>query len=206
MADKKFTYLNRDLSWLSFNHRVLLEADDETVPLYSRIQFLSIFSSNLDEFFRVRMPSIYAFTSLDNKKKALREEYPKDLVRSVKEMVQLQLEDFGRILTKGILPALKDNNIHLYYGDAIDPAHKETIREYFLSRVLSFLQPIILKTENQANVFLRTITCILLFIWNPSLNRAHRYMHCSIFHRTSCQDFLICQKSAIRAIFFSWMM
>ena len=154
MADKKFTYLNRDLSWLSFNHRVLLEADDETVPLYSRIQFLSIFSSNLDEFFRVRMPSIYAFTSLDNKKKALREEYPKDLVRSVKEMVQLQLEDFGRILTKGILPALKDNNIHLYYGDAIDPAHKETIREYFLSRVLSFLQPIILKTENQANVFL----------------------------------------------------
>ena len=57
MADKKFTYLNRDLSWLSFNHRVLLEAGDESVPLYSRIQFLSIFSSNLDEFFRVRMPS-----------------------------------------------------------------------------------------------------------------------------------------------------
>ena len=154
MADQKFTYLNRDLSWLSFNHRVLLEADDETVPLYSRIQFLSIFSSNLDEFFRVRMPSIYAFTSLENKKKALREEYPKDLVQSVKEMIQLQLEDFGRILTKGILPALKDNNIHLYYGDAIDPQHKETIREYFLSRVLSFLQPVILKTENQANVFL----------------------------------------------------
>ncbi|MEI9808833.1 MAG: hypothetical protein WDO16_13750 [Bacteroidota bacterium] len=50
------------LSWLSFNHRVLLEAGDETVPLYSRISFLSIFSSNLDEFFRVRMPSIYAFT------------------------------------------------------------------------------------------------------------------------------------------------
>ena len=154
MADKKFIYLNRDLSWLSFNHRVLLEADDETVPIYSRIQFLSIFSSNLDEFFRVRMPSIYAFTSIKDRKKALREEYPEDLVQSVKEMVQRQLEDFGRILTRGILPALKENGIHLYYGDAIDPEHKETIREYFLSRVLSFLQPIILKTENQPNVFL----------------------------------------------------
>ena len=61
---KEYTFINRDLSWLSFNHRVLLEAADETVPLYSRIQFLSIFSSNLDEFFRVRMPSIYAFTSI----------------------------------------------------------------------------------------------------------------------------------------------
>src|SRR5574339_207981 len=106
---KEYSFLNRDLSWLSFNHRVLLEAADETVPLYSRIQFLSIFSSNLDEFFRVRMPSIYAFTSIDNKKKALREEYPKNLVRDVKEMVQKQLEDFGRILTKQILPALNEN-------------------------------------------------------------------------------------------------
>ena len=51
MAADKYTFLNRDLSWLSFNHRVLMEAADETVPLYSRISFLSIFSSNLDEFF-----------------------------------------------------------------------------------------------------------------------------------------------------------
>ena len=61
-------FLNRDLSWLSFNHRVLMEAADKTVPLYSRISFLSIFSSNLDEFFRVRMPSIFAFTSIESKK------------------------------------------------------------------------------------------------------------------------------------------
>ena len=151
---KEFTFLNRDLSWLSFNHRVLLEAADESVPLYSRIQFLSIFSSNLDEFFRVRMPSIYAFTSIKSKKIELREEYPEDLVGEVKKMVQAQLEDFGRILTKQILPGLKENGIYLYYGDAINTEHKESIREYFLSRVLSFLQPIILKKENQENVFL----------------------------------------------------
>lgn len=154
MADKQFTFLNRDLSWLSFNHRVLLEAADETVPLYSRIQFLSIFSSNLDEFFRVRMPSIYAFTSIKAKKTSLRDEYPEDLVHTVKQMVQVQLEDFGKIFTRQVLPGLKNNNIHLYYGDAINTAHQEAAREYFLSKVLSFLQPVMLKEENKPRVFL----------------------------------------------------
>ena len=151
---KEYTFINRDLSWLSFNHRVLLEAADTSVPLYSRIQFLSIFSSNLDEFFRVRMPSIYAFTSINSKKTGLREEYPEDLAHKVIEYLQGQLEDFGRIFTRQILPALEDNNIHLYYGDEIRPEHKETVVEYFLSRVLSFLQPVILKKENQGNIFL----------------------------------------------------
>ena len=151
---KEYTFINRDLSWLSFNHRVLLEAADETVPLYSRIQFLSIFSSNLDEFFRVRMPSIYAFSSINSKKTYLRDEYPENLVQSVIDYLQTQLEDFGRIFTRQILPSLRHNNIHLYYGDPIKPEHDEMITDYFLSRVLSFLQPVILKKENRGSIFL----------------------------------------------------
>ena len=131
-----------------------MEAADETVPLYSRISFLSIFSSNLDEFFRVRMPSIFAFTSIDAKKISLREEYPKDLVERVQETVLSHQEEFGRIFTQQILPGLRKNNINLYYGDPILPEHKDVIREYFLSRVLSFLQPVILRKENQPDVFL----------------------------------------------------
>ena len=154
MGENQFTFLNRDLSWLSFNHRVLMEAADESVPLYSRIQFLSIFSSNLDEFFRVRMQSIYTFTNIYTKKISLRDEYPEDLVATVNETVQKQLEDFGNILSKHILPGLKKNGIHLYYGNYLHAEHKDAIREYFLAKVLSFLQPIILEKENQANVFL----------------------------------------------------
>ncbi len=152
--DNKYVFLNRDLSWLSFNHRVLMEAADKTVPLYSRISFLSIFSSNLDEFFRVRMPSIFAFTSIDAKKTSIREEYPKDLVQQVQTEVHRQLEEFGAVLKKQILPELADNHIWLYYDDPIRAEHKETVMEYFLSKVLSFLQPIILRKENQATVFL----------------------------------------------------
>lgn len=154
MAEDKYIYLNRDLSWLSFNHRVLMEAADETVPLYSRISFLSIFSSNLDEFFRVRMPSIFAFSSIGSKKISIEEEYPKDLVAQVQRMIQVQLEDFGKILSGQIIPALKKEGICLYYGEPIHEEHEETIREYFLSKVLSFLQPIILRKDNQADVFL----------------------------------------------------
>ena len=154
MAPANNIFLNRDLSWLSFNQRVLKEAADPSVPLYSRISFLSIFSSNLDEFFRVRMPSIFAFTSIDAKKISLREEYPKGLVQEVQETVQRHQEEFGRILSQQIIPELKKNNICLYYGESPDPAHHEVIREYFLSKVLSFLQPVLLQKENQPNVFL----------------------------------------------------
>ncbi|MBC7875207.1 MAG: polyphosphate kinase 1 [Ferruginibacter sp.] len=154
MAENKYVFLNRDLSWLSFNHRVLREAADKTVPLYSRISFLSIFSSNLDEFFRVRMPSIFAFTSIESKKISLEEEYPKDLVQQVQQTVHLQLEEFGSILVGQILPELSQNHIHLYYNEPIREEHAETIREFFLSKVLSFLQPIILRKDNQAAVFL----------------------------------------------------
>jgi polyphosphate kinase len=174
MKDINYSFLNRDLSWLSFNHRVLLEAADESVPLYSRIQFLSIFSSNLDEFFRVRMPSVYAFTAIHAKKTSLRDEYPEDLVHVVKKTVQRQLEDFGKILAQQILPALKENNIHLYYGDEIRAEHKDTVLDYFLSRVLSFLQPVILKKENRDNVFLENNYLYFIIDTSPAHDPAAR--------------------------------
>lgn len=154
MADEKYLFLNRDLSWLSFNHRVLLEAADKNVPLYNRISFLSIFSSNLDEFFRVRMPSIFAFSAIEGKKIGIRDEYPKGLVQQVQAMVYNQLEEFGAVLTGQIIPELRENHIHLYYNEPVREEHKETVREYFLSKVLSFLQPVMLQKENQGSVFL----------------------------------------------------
>lgn len=154
MADDKYFFLNRDLSWLSFNHRVLMEAADKTVPIYNRVSFLSIFSSNLDEFFRVRMPSIFAFSAIDAKKAGIRDEYPKKLVQQVQSMVFEQQEEFGSILTRQIIPELEQNHICLYYDKPIRSEHHETVREYFLSKVLSFLQPVMLQKENQGAVFL----------------------------------------------------
>ncbi len=176
MADNKSVFLNRDLSWLSFNQRVLMEAADKSVPLYSRISFLSIFSSNLDEFFRVRMPSIFALTSITAKKTSIREEYPKNLVQLVQTEVQKQLEEFGSIFKNQIIPELRFNNICLYYNEPIRQEHLESSREYFLSKVLSFLQPVILRKENQPNIFLENNALYFIIdLESPEEPDKHQY-------------------------------
>ena len=63
VMEKQYKYFNRDISWLSFNFRVLLEADDDDLPLYERINFISIYSSNLEEFYKVRVAEHRAVAS-----------------------------------------------------------------------------------------------------------------------------------------------
>ncbi|MBW8688390.1 polyphosphate kinase 1 [Chitinophaga sp. B61] len=147
---------DRDLSWLSFNYRVLCMAQDETVPLYERIKFLSIFSSNLDEFFRVRMPAILAVNKLLNKNPAAAGEdiLSQDTLPAIQTEINRQLGVFGYTLTRQLLPALRSYNIHLYYNEPIHPQHHEHLREYFLTRVLSFLQPLWLRKKKPEEVFL----------------------------------------------------
>lgn len=154
MDSPRYIYLNRDLSWLSFNDRVLQEAADSSVPLYNRFQFLSIFSSNLDEFFRVRMPAVVAFSGLHTKKISLEDEYPVGLVDQVQQTVFNQLERFGRILREELIPGLKEHKIYFCYDEPLPVHHKEAVRSYFLSSVMSFLQPVYLNGHKPGAVFL----------------------------------------------------
>ncbi|MDN5203473.1 polyphosphate kinase 1 [Fulvivirgaceae bacterium BMA10] len=148
-------YFNRDLSWLSFNYRVLQEAKDKEVPLYERIKFLAIYSSNLDEFFRVRVASIMSLASIDKKKlnKEL-ELKPKKLLQQIHHTVQIQLNEFGEILHDHILPELRENNINLHYGTKIPSEHHAEIQHFFKSKVLAYLQPVFLKPGKKRPYFL----------------------------------------------------
>jgi polyphosphate kinase len=140
----KYSFFNRDISWLSFNERVLTEATKTDVPLMERIKFLSIYSSNLDEFYRVRMPAITALHKLHmkhNLEKSKKKKYP-DIVLQAKEIIQRQLENFGKILTQQILPLLQEKNIHLIYNEPLPDFIKQHTTEYFFSEILAFLQPV----------------------------------------------------------------
>src|SRR6476619_7492409 len=117
-------FYNRELSWLGFNYRVLQEAASP-IPLFERLKFLSIFSSNLDEFFRVRYPAILALSSLKKKtQKQITTESPGELIAALHEEISRHLLEFGRILDD-VLPELKKNGIYLYYSEPIKENHKQ---------------------------------------------------------------------------------
>jgi polyphosphate kinase len=133
------TYLNRDLSWLGFNHRVLLEAANPNVPIYERVKFLAIFSSNLDEFFRVRMSSLL---SLEGQYTAENDETESSFLPQIQAQVRRSQQEFGRLITTEILPELARQGIHLYYGEPLRPEHAGAVSAYFFSHLLAHLQPV----------------------------------------------------------------
>ncbi|MEO6220656.1 MAG: polyphosphate kinase 1, partial [Ginsengibacter sp.] len=141
---------NRDLSWLGFNLRVLQEASDPAVPLFERLKFLAIFSSNLDEFFRVRYPGVVALSILNKKTLKAIQGNEENIAEKVQDEIKSQLNLFGAILNEKILPLLKNEGIIFYYNNPIRSEHLHEVRELFLSYVLSFIQPIYLdgKTGN----------------------------------------------------------
>jgi polyphosphate kinase len=127
-------FFNRDLSWLYFNERVMEEAANEAVPLLERIKFLSIFSSNLDEFYRVRMPVLYALQQIG------KNDSP-DVLQQAKDTINNQQIRFGDILRNQLIPLFKKQKVHLLYNESFPAFVKKVIDEYFLSEVLAFLQP-----------------------------------------------------------------
>jgi polyphosphate kinase len=129
----KETFVNRDLSWLGFNGRVLLEAEKTQVPLLERINFLSIYSSNLDEFYRVRIPVLMAIKTL-NAKNANEGVY-----EQIKGVIQQQQERYGAIIQKCILPDLEKNQVHWIYNTPIPPVLNAKLREIFFNEILAYI-------------------------------------------------------------------
>lgn len=144
-----FEFFDRDLSWLFFNERVLMEAEKEAVPLLERMNFLSIFSSNLDEFYRVRMPALAALHKLYKKDKIDEQEAKKhaDVANTVKEVVLEQQRRFGKTL-QSLLPKLEDHDVLFYYGKPLPAQIMPQLTHYFFTEVLAFLYPIYLSSPD----------------------------------------------------------
>ena len=136
-------YYNRDLSWLRFNHRVLQEATDKGNPLYERIKFLAIFSSNLDEFFKVRVSDIRKIKQLDKPLRKRLITKPNKLLREIKKQVDIQQKEFGRVFFTEIIPALQNEGINLLSHKEFNKEQQAFSKKYYeeniqLSQSLNF--------------------------------------------------------------------
>jgi polyphosphate kinase len=137
-------YISSELSWLSFNQCVLDEADDSSNTLYERIKFLAIFSSNLDEFFRVK---VHRLTSRFKVKKH-------QLLATLLDEINIQQQQFGAIWKNKIIPELKENGIIVYDDLPLETIHKKEIERYFRSEILSYIQVVFIREDSKLPYFL----------------------------------------------------
>lgn len=146
---KENQFINRELSWLDFNARVLQEAADPVVPLIERLRFLGIFSNNLDEFFQVRFATVKRIAqSQKTGKKALGGIKADELLKDITKVVIKQQSDSAKILEE-IESQLEKENIHFLREEEVNPTQAEFLTDYFLQKVSPRLVTIILKEEEQ---------------------------------------------------------
>ncbi|MCG8602911.1 MAG: polyphosphate kinase 1 [Verrucomicrobiales bacterium] len=141
-------FRSKETSWLSFNARVLQEAADPNVPLFERIKFLGIYSSNLDEFFRVRVATLKRIASLGDEWKTLDIPDPRDTLRKVTRLVKLQAEDFNKAYER-VKKDLNENGIVLLESPEVPAEYRSFVREYFREKVSPHIFPIILKAASK---------------------------------------------------------
>lgn len=142
--ENSYKYFKRDVSWLSFNYRVLLEAEDDTLPIYERIKFLSIYSSNLEEFYEIRVAEHRGVIMKKNYSEESGAE-AEEVLTEITNEVNRQQREYYRIFSEKILPELHRLNIYLYQDSDPAPFHEEFVHNFFNEEVFPFLSPVMIQ-------------------------------------------------------------
>ena len=139
-ADPQYLF-NRELSWLEFNRRVLEEALDETTPLLERLKFLAIFSTNLDEFFMIRVSGLKEQIAQNIKEKSRDGMTAQEQLQAIRERLNPMLAAQMRCLNEEILPQLAENNIKLASYKCLERDEKKKLEKYFLKNIFPVVTP-----------------------------------------------------------------
>ncbi len=168
-------YINRELSWLEFNQRVLEEAQDPTQPLLERLKFLTIVSSNLDEFFEIRVAALKQL--LENRSDAhgpdgLR---PGETLAAIRQRVQQMVSDQYTLLHQTLLPALKDKNILLRPVVELDETRLAWTRDTFRKDILPILTPLAVDPSHPFPQLLNKSVNLAVLYTKPGAHESTRH-------------------------------
>ncbi|HZV68116.1 MAG TPA: polyphosphate kinase 1 [Saprospiraceae bacterium] len=144
---KSSRFIHRDISWLYFNYRVLQEAKDLNVPLFERLKFLAIYSSNLDEFFRVRVANHRNLLRVGKKTMRQLDYDPEALLLNIQKVVSDHAVEFSEIFMEQIVPELKRHDIHLVMREDLTQEQEAFVDTFFQDNLLPFVQPVLLVKE-----------------------------------------------------------
>lgn len=163
--------IHRDISWLSFNERVLQEAKDKRNPLLERMKFLGIYSKNLGEFFHVRMAYHLNLIRINKSTRKRLDYSPKRLIKQIIRIANLQQIEFTRIINEEIKPELADNNIRIKRLETISDSQLAYIHEYFNDIIRLHVEPLLMRGKS-VNPFLKDGSLYLGILLQDKNNKA----------------------------------
>jgi polyphosphate kinase len=174
--DSPLQLLQRDKSWLSFNHRVLLEAGNPEVPLLERLRFLAIFSSNLDEFFRVRVAGLHALRDSGPEEGEVIDFDPATVLEWIRIEVDRQQKEFGTYYLDGILPALRARGIVFVNDAELDGKQVEFVRDYWERLLKPAVEPIFIERDGQAHFLHNRQLYLIVVLETPAGGQRHAFV------------------------------
>lgn len=173
---KNDQFINRELSWLDFNARVLQEAADAAVPLIERFRFLGIFSNNLDEFFQVRFATVKRIAQSEKTgKKALGGVAATDLLEKITQRVIVLQHESATILEE-IEQQLEKEQIHFLKEEEVTPTQAAFLTDHFLQKVSPALVTVILKAEEQDFSDNKAFLAIKMELANTTAEKLHAFI------------------------------
>lgn len=172
----KVAYFNRELSWLAFNRRVLDLARSPRVPLLERLKFLSIVSSNLDEFFEIRVAGLYQQVEQKVVETGIDGLGPREQLRRIHDIVEAMITNQYTCWRSELEPALAKEGVHFKTAEELDAEQAEWVRQYFNERVFPVLTPMGIDPAHPFPQLLNKALYLLIHLEDPTPREPERKM------------------------------